>query len=57
MRKASIVGLQSLYEVDDNLPSLDLFTQRFANRMIDLADDIDVSVAVSAIGLVKHLLR
>ncbi|KAL9228113.1 hypothetical protein vseg_003727 [Gypsophila vaccaria] len=57
VRKASIVGLQSLYEVDDNLPSLDLFTQRFSNRMIDLADDIDVSVAVCAIGLVKHLLR
>ncbi|XP_074274226.1 sister-chromatid cohesion protein 3 [Silene latifolia] len=57
VRKASIGGLQSLYEVDDNLPSLDLFTQRFSNRMIDLADDIDVSVAVCAIGLVKHLLR
>ncbi|KAH9612413.1 hypothetical protein KSS87_005628 [Heliosperma pusillum] len=57
VRKASIGGLQSLYEVDDNLPSLDLFTQRFSNRMIDLADDIDVSVAVCSIGLVKHLLR
>lgn len=57
MRKASVVALQSLYEVDDNVPSLDLFTQRFSNRMIELADDFDVSVAVCAIGLLKQLLR
>ncbi|XP_057532068.1 sister-chromatid cohesion protein 3 isoform X2 [Amaranthus tricolor] len=57
VRKASVVALQSLYEVDDNVPSLDLFTQRFSNRMIELADDIDISVAVSAIGLLKQLLR
>ncbi|XP_021761058.1 sister-chromatid cohesion protein 3-like [Chenopodium quinoa] len=57
VRKASVIALQSLYEVDDNVPSLDLFTQRFSNRMIELADDIDVSVAVCAIGLVKQLLR
>ncbi|KAL2894271.1 Sister-chromatid cohesion protein 3 [Bienertia sinuspersici] len=57
VRKASVAALQSLYEVDDNIPSLDLFTQRFSNRMIELADDIDVSVAVCAIGLLKQLLR
>ncbi|KMT19550.1 hypothetical protein BVRB_1g011700 [Beta vulgaris subsp. vulgaris] len=57
VRKASVAALQSLYEVDDNVPSLDLFTQRFSNRMIELADDIDVSVAVCAIGLLKQLLR
>ncbi|KAG1326333.1 hypothetical protein COCNU_01G002670 [Cocos nucifera] len=33
------------------------FTSRFCNRMIELADDIDISVAVSAIGLLKLLLR
>jgi cohesin complex subunit SA-1/2 len=43
--------------VDDNVPTLGLFTERFSNRMIELADDIDVSVAVCAIGLVKQLLR
>lgn len=36
---------------------LGLFTERFSNRMIELADDIDISVAVYAIGLVKQLLR
>ncbi|KAK7284692.1 hypothetical protein RJT34_19442 [Clitoria ternatea] len=57
VRKASINALQNLYEVDDNVPTLGLFTERFSRRMIELADDIDVSVAVRAIGLVKQLLR
>ncbi|KAF6135507.1 hypothetical protein GIB67_015360 [Kingdonia uniflora] len=57
VRKSSILALQNLYEVDDNVPSLGLFTERFSNRMMDLADDIDISVAVSAIGLLKQLLR
>ncbi|WOL18859.1 sister-chromatid cohesion protein 3 [Canna indica] len=57
VRKASILALQNLYEVDDNVPSLGLFTERFCNRMIELADDIDISVAVAAIGLLKQLLR
>lgn len=52
-----MLALQNIYEVDDNVPTLGLFTERFSNRMIDLADDIDVSVAVCAIGLVKRLLR
>lgn len=52
-----MLALQNLYEVDDNVPSLGLFTERFSNRMIELADDIDISVAVCAIGLVKQLLR
>ncbi|KAJ0113315.1 hypothetical protein Patl1_01119 [Pistacia atlantica] len=57
VRKASVLALQNLYEVDDNVPTLGLFSERFSNRMIELADDIDVSVAVCAIGLVKQLLR
>ncbi|GAB4829713.1 peptidyl-prolyl cis-trans isomerase precursor [Ancistrocladus abbreviatus] len=57
VRKASVIALHSLYEVDDNVPSLGLFTERFSSRMIELADDVDVSVAVCAIGLVKQLLR
>ncbi|KAK7378918.1 hypothetical protein VNO80_04367 [Phaseolus coccineus] len=57
VRKFSINALQNLYEVDDNVPTLGLFTERFSGRMIELADDIDVSVAVHAIGLVKQLLR
>lgn len=57
VRKVSVLALQNLYEVDDNVGSLALFTERFYKRMLELADDIDISVAVSAIGLVKQLLR
>ncbi|KAK4407071.1 Sister-chromatid cohesion protein 3 [Sesamum angolense] len=57
VRKASILALQNLYEADDNVPSLNLFTERFYPRMLELADDIDISVSVCAIGLVKQLLR
>ncbi|XP_076890501.1 sister-chromatid cohesion protein 3-like [Bidens hawaiensis] len=57
VRKASVLALQKLYDVDDNVPSLGLFTERFYKRMLDLADDIDISVAVCAISLVKQLLR
>lgn len=57
VRKVSVLALQNLYEVDDNVPSLGLFTERFSTRMIELADDIDISVAVCGIGLVKQLLR
>ncbi|XP_071738287.1 sister-chromatid cohesion protein 3-like isoform X3 [Rutidosis leptorrhynchoides] len=57
VRKASILALQNVYDVDDNVPSLGLFTERFYKRMLDLADDIDTSVAVCAISLVKQLLR
>lgn len=57
VRKASVLALQNLYEADVNVPSLNLFTQRFYKRMLELADDIDISVSVCAIGLVKQLLR
>lgn len=57
VRKASVLALQNLYEVDDNVPSLGPFTERFYKPMLELADDIDISVAVCAIGLVKQLLR
>ncbi|XP_057782454.1 sister-chromatid cohesion protein 3-like isoform X2 [Salvia miltiorrhiza] len=57
VRKISVLALQNLYEVDVNVPSLSLFTQRFYKRMLELADDVDISVSVCAIGLVKQLLR
>ncbi|GJS82740.1 retrotransposable element Tf2 [Tanacetum coccineum] len=50
--KASILALQDVYDVDGNVPSLRLFTERFYKRMLDLADDNDISVACH-IGLVS----
>ncbi|KAL6878518.1 hypothetical protein ACP4OV_012688 [Aristida adscensionis] len=57
VRRTSVLALQSLYAVDDNISLRGLFTDKFYKRMIQLADDIDISVAVSAIGLIKQLLR
>ncbi|KAL5561587.1 hypothetical protein UlMin_031334 [Ulmus minor] len=57
VRKASVLALQNIYDVDEYVQTLSLFTERFSNRMIDLADDIDISVAVCAIVLVKQLVR
>ncbi|KAG9457521.1 hypothetical protein H6P81_002029 [Aristolochia fimbriata] len=57
VRKTSIHALQNLYEVDDIVPSLRNFTGKFCDRMVQLADDCNVHVAVSAIGLLKQLLR
>lgn len=51
------MALQNLYGADDNVPCLNLFTERFYKRMLELADDSDISVSVCAIGLVKQLLR
>ncbi|GJT45859.1 sister-chromatid cohesion protein 3 [Tanacetum coccineum] len=55
--KASILALQAVYDVDDNVPSLGPFTLSFYKRMLDLADDNVISVAECAISLVKQLLR
>ncbi|KFK37551.1 hypothetical protein AALP_AA4G271400 [Arabis alpina] len=57
VRKASLLALGKLYETDENVPTLGTFTGRFSNRMIEMADDVDMSAAVCAIGLVKQLLR
>nr|GFA37927.1 sister-chromatid cohesion protein 3 [Tanacetum cinerariifolium] len=57
VRKASILALQDVYNVDDNVSSLVLFTERFYKRTLNLADDNDISFAVCAISLVKQLLR
>jgi cohesin complex subunit SA-1/2 len=47
------MALQNLYEVDDNVPSFSLFTGRFCNRVIELAGDIDISVAVAKASQIK----
>lgn len=57
VRNSSIGALQALYAVDDHVPSLSLFSARFSNRMVDMADDVDLTVAVNSIGLLKQLLK
>jgi hypothetical protein len=43
--------------MDDNVPSLSWFTTHFGGHMVDIADDVDMSVAINVIGLLKQLLR
>ncbi len=57
VRKSSVGALQELYVVDDNVPSLSLFMTRFGGCMVEIVDDVDMSVVISAIGLFKQLLR
>lgn len=57
VRNSSIGALQALYAVDDHVQSLSLFSARFSNRMVEMADDVDMTVAVNAIGLLKQLLK
>eukprot|EP00897_Mesotaenium_endlicherianum_P001304 jgi/Mesen1/1200/ME000128S00174 len=57
VRSSAISALHELYSIDDNIPALSLFTERFLSRMVGLADDIDISIAVKAIDLLKQLLR
>ncbi|GKB10257.1 sister-chromatid cohesion protein 3 [Tanacetum coccineum] len=48
VRKAFILALQDVYDVDDNVPFHGPFTLRFYKRMLDVADDNDISVAFSS---------
>ncbi|GJY36722.1 sister-chromatid cohesion protein 3 [Tanacetum coccineum] len=57
VRKASILAPEAVYDVEYNVPSLGPFTLSFYKSMLDLVDDIDISVVVCAISLVKKLLR
>uniref|UniRef100_A0A2N9GLG3 Uncharacterized protein n=1 Tax=Fagus sylvatica TaxID=28930 RepID=A0A2N9GLG3_FAGSY len=57
VRRASILALQNLYELHGNLPIMSEFSAKYSKRMIDLTEDIDVSVAVCAIRFVNQLLR
>lgn len=55
MRLASLSALRALYEKDDFVPSLGLFTERFLPRILEMADDVDLGVAEEAIQLVEKL--
>lgn len=52
-------AMKHIYKDDHCVPTLGELTARISTRMIELADDIDMSVAraVCAIAFVKKLLR
>ncbi len=56
-RLKCLQALQPLYEQDDLLPKLELFTSRFKNRIVEMSLDKDYDVAVSAIKLLTSIIK
>lgn len=55
-RLVALTELLSLYEIRDNLAGLHSFTERFRQRIVEIAvQDADVSVRMVAIELLNHL--
>lgn len=55
-RLVALAELLSLYENRDNIAGLHSFTERFRQRIVEIAaQDADVSVRVTAIELLSHL--
>ena len=56
MRLASVSVLESLYSSEETAPHLELFTQRFKDRLLSMRLDREDAVCVKAIQLAGHLL-
>lgn len=56
MRLASVAVLESLYSSEETAPHLELFTQRFKDRLLSMRLDREDAVCVKAIQLCSHLL-
>ncbi|GJP51003.1 hypothetical protein CLOM_g10154 [Closterium sp. NIES-68] len=57
VRQSSLQALKALYEDEDCIGALSLFSERFSPRIIHMADDVDASVAVTSIQVAGLLLR
>jgi cohesin complex subunit SA-1/2 len=55
-RLKCLQALQPLYEDEDLLPRLELFTSRFKNRIIEMSLDINYDVSVAAIKLLTSII-
>ena len=56
VRLASVAVLEAMYSSEETAPHLELFTQRFKERLLSLRLDREDSVCVKAIRLAGHLL-
>jgi cohesin complex subunit SA-1/2 len=56
VRLASVGVLEGLYRTEETAPHLELFTQRFKERLLSMRLDVEDSVCVKAIWLAGHLL-
>ncbi|CAI6000927.1 unnamed protein product [Closterium sp. NIES-65] len=57
VRQSSLQALKALYEDEDCIGALSLFSERFSPRIIHMADDVDASVAVTSVQVAALLLR
>lgn len=55
-RLKCLQALQPLYEDEDLLPRLELFTSRFKNRIIEMSLDVNYDVSVAAIKLLTSII-
>ena len=56
VRLASVTVLETLYGSEETAPHLELFTQRFKERLLSMRLDREDAVCVKAIQLCAHLL-
>ena len=56
MRCAAVAGLLRLYSTPSNVSPLHEFTQRFRQRIAELARDVDDTVAAAGVRLLAHLV-
>lgn len=57
VRLNAIKALTALYEDDENITPLDVFTNRFKRRIIACTLDKEISVALAAIELATRLAK
>ena len=55
-RLKCLQALQPLYEDEDLMPRLELFTSRFKNRIIEMSLDANYEVSVAAIKLLTSII-
>ncbi|XP_040281099.1 cohesin subunit SA-2-like isoform X1 [Bufo bufo] len=57
VRLRSLIALQGLYEKNDLVSKMDLFTTRFKDRIVSMTLDKDHEVSVQSMRLLVHMLR
>ncbi|XP_074657928.1 cohesin subunit SA-2-like isoform X2 [Tubulanus polymorphus] len=57
VRHVCLKGLHNLYESEELAPKLELFTNRFKDRIVEMTLDKEYDVAVQAVKLVISILR
>jgi hypothetical protein len=57
VRGAALAALAALYAQEDNIAPMDTFSARFADRILQMADDVDDGVVAKALTVLAALLQ